>query len=148
MTAADGVREAAFAAWWSGAWEALPADEDAAHEAFCAGWEAARAPKAPGSSMDIPQTAIDAALTAASEYGHRRISEHSARVLLEAAAPHLSGTCALHGDLDQAVILRALSDPGSFVGTRQRRSETIWHWQMRAVVASLTAPATATGGAE
>jgi hypothetical protein len=40
VNAAEGVREADFAAWWSGAWEALPADEDVAHEAFCAGWEA------------------------------------------------------------------------------------------------------------
>jgi hypothetical protein len=95
---------------------------------------------------DIPQTAIDAALTAASEYGHRRISEHSARVLLEAAAPHLSGTCALHGDLDQAVILAAVSDPGSIVEREHRSYEPVSHWQMRAVVASLTRPAIPTGG--
>jgi hypothetical protein len=178
VTAADGIREAAFADWWSGAWEALPADEDAAHEAFCAGWEAARA-KVPGSSMDIPQSAIDwqAAAHAAVQRARQKIQEATVQALhdvpglaAESAEEQIlsevqdclddidqtippgedagSGTCALHGDLDQAVILHAVSDPASFVGTRQRLSETISHWQMRAVVASLTRPdpAIPTGG--
>jgi hypothetical protein len=39
---ADGTRESAFAAWWSGVAEVLPAgSEGVAHEAFCSGWEVA-----------------------------------------------------------------------------------------------------------
>jgi hypothetical protein len=90
--------------------------------------------------MDIPQAAIDAAIAGfyddASSGLHARMY-----AALEAAAPHLGGTCALHGDLDQAVILRAISDPGSVVERDRMSYEPVRHWQMRAVVASLTAAA-------
>ena len=89
--------------------------------------------------MDIPQAAIDAAIAGfyddASSGLHARMY-----AALEAAAPHLNGICALHGGLDQAVILRAIHDPGSIVGVRDE-GDTVSMWQTRAVVASLTAPA-------
>jgi|HubBroStandDraft_6_1064221.scaffolds.fasta_scaffold00315_3 hypothetical protein len=107
--------------------------------------------------MDIPQAAIAAAGEAIhiatcefdlDECVSEGVHDRAAREALEAAYPYLGGTCALHGGLDQAVILRALSDPGSVV--ERGEGDTVSMWQTRAVVASLTAsladPAIPTGG--
>lgn len=89
--------------------------------------------------MHIPQAAITAAVTGFYDDASNGLHERM-RAALEAAAPHLSGTCALHGDLDQAVILAAVSNPASIVEREHRSYEPVAHWQMRAVVASLTRP--------
>jgi hypothetical protein len=93
--------------------------------------------------MDISQAAIDAAgrIIENACGGPPELARALAKQTLEAAAPHLNGACALHGDLDQAVILRAISDPGSVVERDRMSYEPVRHWQMRAVVASLTRPA-------
>jgi hypothetical protein len=100
--------------------------------------------------MDIPQAAIAAAGEAIhiatcefdlDECVSEGVHDRAAKEALEAAYPYLGGTCALHGDLDQAVILRAISDPGKVVERGENYYEPIAHWQMRAVVASLTRPA-------
>jgi hypothetical protein len=100
--------------------------------------------------MDIPQAAIAAAGEAIhiatcefdlDECVSEGVHDRAAKEALEAAYPYLGGTCALHGDLDQAVILRAISAPGSIVERRSEPHEMLGHWQTRAVVAILTAPA-------